>query len=76
MSSPRDVEFCPSRANLDWSQIQCADASSIQVAAYDEVKYFQPPPSDSEDGNGDDHEVEADGDGKCERCCQMWKAEG
>jgi len=62
MNSPPSVEFCPTRANLHWSQypqeVQFADFSSLQVAQYEEVKYFQPSDSDKEDG------VDADDDGK------------
>ena len=52
------VEFCPARATFDWSQVQCADTSFIQVANYGPVKYFEPPPdteeedSSEEDDNG------------------------
>jgi len=53
MNNPDDVEFCPSRANIDWSKVQCADVSSIQVTQYAPVKYFQPPP-DSEDEIGEE----------------------
>jgi len=69
MSHP-DVEFCPSRANIDWSHVQCADISAIQVTKYEAVKYFQqPPPSDTDEVNGDDKEVD---DSKCSvtRCGQ------
>jgi hypothetical protein len=65
MSYPagEDVEFCPTRANLHWSQtqynrVEFADFNNVQVAKYGEVKFFQPG-TDSEDeaeavnGNGE-----------------------
>jgi hypothetical protein len=48
MSNPRDVEFCPTRANLHLSQVDFADFSSVQVANYSNVKYFQPSESENE----------------------------
>jgi hypothetical protein len=57
MSTPgKDVEFCPTRASLHWSQAQYNavefsdfNINDVQVANYGEVKYFQP--TDSDDGN-------------------------
>lgn len=55
MSTPgEDVEFCPTRANMHWSQaqyntVEFSDFNHVQVANYGEVKYFQP--TDSEDEN-------------------------
>jgi hypothetical protein len=55
MSTPgEDVEFCPTRASLHWSQaqyntVEFSDFNNVQVANYGEVKYFQPTGSD--DGN-------------------------
>lgn len=69
MSIPgEDVEFCPSRAGLHWSQaqydhVQFADFNSVQVAKYGDVKYFQPSESD------DDNEPEVDREGECLCCC-------
>ncbi|KAK4122417.1 hypothetical protein N657DRAFT_576144 [Parathielavia appendiculata] len=63
MSLPgENVEFCPTRANLHWSQaqyahVEFADFNNVQVAQYGEVKFFQP--SDSEDENAP--EVDAEG---------------
>ncbi|KAK3360048.1 hypothetical protein B0T25DRAFT_601328 [Lasiosphaeria hispida] len=64
MSSPRDVELCPARAKLDWSQsrysqVQYADFSSIQVTQYEPAKYFQQSESEKED---DDAEVDEAGE--------------
>lgn len=57
-----DVEFCPTRANLHWSQaqydrVEFADFNHVQVAEYGQVQYFQP--SDGEEGEeGEDGEGE------------------
>lgn len=64
MSNPsEDVEFCPTRAGLHWSQtqydqVQFADFNSVQVAKYGDVKYFQPSESDG------DNEPEVEREGK------------
>ena len=60
MSIPagEDVEFCPTRTDLHWSQtqfnhVEFADFNQVQVAQYGEVQYFQQPPdSDDENANG------------------------
>ena len=54
MSSPQeDVEFCPTRASLHWSQasydhVQFADFDNVQVATLGNVEYFKPSDSDAE----------------------------
>jgi len=64
MSIPGDdVEFCPTRADLHWSQaqynhVEFADFNQVQVAQYGEVKFFQPPPDSDEEANG----VEGEGE--------------
>ena len=66
MSIPGDdVEFCPTRTDLHWSQaqynrVEFADFNQVQVAQYGEVKYFQPSPDSDEDVN----EVEGEGEGE------------
>ncbi|KAK4139865.1 uncharacterized protein C8A04DRAFT_15475 [Dichotomopilus funicola] len=59
MSFPgENVEFCPTRASLHWSQaqydnVEFADFNQLQVAQYGDVKYFQQQPdSDDEGANG------------------------
>jgi hypothetical protein len=52
--SGEDVEFCPTRADLHWSQaqydrVEFADFNQVQVAQYGEVKFFQQPPDSDED---------------------------
>ena len=52
-----DVEFCPTRANLHWSQtqynnVEFADFNNLQVAEYGDVKYFQPTPDSEDERNG------------------------
>lgn len=66
MSFPgENVEFCPTRAGLHWSQaqygnVEFADFNQLQVAQYGDVKYFQQQPdSDDEDANG------VNGEGEC-----------
>lgn len=66
MSIPGDdVEFCPTRADLHWSQaqynhVEFADFNQVQVAQYGEVKFFQPPPdSEDEEANGVEGEGES-----------------
>lgn len=53
MSFPADnVEFCPVRTNVDWSNVQFSDYPNqeLQVADYSNVKYFEPSDSDEEQG--------------------------
>jgi len=49
MNNPREVEFCPTRANIDYSQIQFADFNNIQVADYSKVEYLKLSESDIDD---------------------------
>ena len=65
MSIPgEDVEFCPTRTDLHWSQaqydqVEFADFNQVQVAKYGDVKFFQPTDSEDENANG------VNGEGEC-----------
>jgi hypothetical protein len=66
MSFPgEDVEFCPTRTDLHWSQaqynqVEFADFNKVQVAKYGDVKFFQP--TDSEDDNANANGVNGEGE--------------
>jgi len=49
MNNPREVEFCPTRANIHHSQIQFADFNNIQVADYSKVEYLKLSESEIDD---------------------------
>lgn len=53
MSDSRDVQYCPVRTHIDWSEVQFADFNKVEVARYSQVKYFEPSDSEDEDGAGD-----------------------
>lgn len=55
---PPAVEFCPTRTNIDYSQIQFADFNNVQVADYSKVEYLKLSESENENEiNGDDGEL-------------------
>ena len=60
MSYPNeDIEYCPTRANIDWSNIQFTDYSkSVAVADFSNIKYFEPSDSeaDPEEDQGEEGE--------------------
>lgn len=52
---PPEVEFCPTRTNIDYSQIQFADFNNVQVADYSKVEFLKLEDSENEI-NGEDGE--------------------
>lgn len=66
MSFPTNsIEFCPVRANIDWSQVQYSDYPNqeVQVADYSKVEYFQP--SDSDEEQSDETGQNGNGQSRC-----------
>lgn len=66
MSYPNeDIEYCPTRANIDWSNIQFTDYSKgVAVADFSNIKYFEPSDSEAEaeeedqgEEGGSDHSI-------------------
>lgn len=48
MNNPQEIEFCPTRTNIHYSQIQFADFNNVQVADYSTVEYLKLSESDNE----------------------------
>lgn len=49
MSDPREVQYCPVRTQINWSEVQFADFNKVEVSRYSDVKYFEPSESERED---------------------------
>lgn len=48
------IEYCPVRANIDWSKIDFVEYPNqeVQVADYSKVEYFRPSDSEGEQSDG------------------------
>lgn len=68
MSYPNeDIEYCPTRANIDWSNIQFTDYSKgVAVADFSNIKYFEPSDSEAEAEEEDQGEEEDNGQQRAE----------
>lgn len=48
MNDP-EVQYCPVRTQINWSDVQFADFNKVEVSRFSDVKYFEPTDSEADE---------------------------